>query len=258
MSKLAFWDIHPTDYPEEYIFCDKTGKYVMATYLLSDSGDTEDDCDYGIFQCGYGDGTLNDDNKPNLFTVAHPKGAFGFSYQDKPKFSSKGNPVKATMKLKNGQLQYGYSKKLRYPDKLKWIIHKELDGSRWLYKPQLLAQDGCMTYYGLGTKAYDVTGWKYRKIMENCNKDGFTYKGINDMEKAISDRETRVIGERTAVTNNWAIQYDGQHVFVVLANYPKMSFGEFKQVIVNEGGSIDEAGFIHRGSAENKVYNPYK
>lgn len=250
MSKLAFWDIHPTDYPEDYVFCYSSEKYIMAVYLLSDSGETEEDCDYGIFSVGYGDGTLNSEENIGK--------KFGMRFQDKPRASTRGNPIKPkVMKLKNGQLQYGYNKQLRYPDKLKWIIHKEAEGT-WLYKPQLLEQNGCQSYYGRGTKAYDVTGWKYRKIMENCNKDGFAYKGINDMEKAISNRETRVIGERTAVTNNWSIQYDGQHIFVVLANYPKMSFGEFKQVIVNEGGSIDEAGFIHRGNAENKVYNPYK
>ena len=250
MSKMTFWDAHPADYPEDYIFCADSGKYVMAVYILNDSADNPEDCDYGVFGCGYGDNTLNSKERIG--------DRFGPSYQREPKFTPKGKPMKAPRhKIVNGVMMYGYTKPLRYPDKLKWIIHKEPDGSTWLYKPQMLEKNACETCYGRGTKAYDVTGWSYMRIMENCNKEGFTYKEINDREKAISNRETRVIGDRMMSTNNWSIQYDGQLLFLVMANYPKMSMAEFTNVIENEGGYVDEQGFIRRGKAENKVYNPY-
>lgn len=48
----------------------------------------------------------------------------------------------------------------------------------------------------------------------------------------------------------WAIDYDGLNVVDVAADYEKMTAGEIKQVVINEGGIIDNDGTIHRGSAK--------
>lgn len=256
-TKLGFWDDHNSDFPADYIYCDGTEKFIMAVYALNDSAyEDSDECDYGVFHCGFGDRTLNDGNE--RFNMPEAKKAYGPSWRTEKRTNKKGKIVNPkAYKVSNGVTMYKYVSPLRYPDKLMWIIHKEEDGSTWLYKPQLVEKEECSSYYSRGTKAFDVTGWNYIQIMENCNKDGFTYKEVNDREKAASERSTRVIGERMMSTNNIAVQFDGVHIVVLLAQRPKSTMRELTQLIEGEGGFVDEQGIIRRGTAENKIYNPY-
>ena len=55
------------------------------------------------------------------------------------------------------------------------------------------------------------------------------------------------------LTHNWSVDYEGRHVFELCALKPKMSYKEIKEVIINEGGFIDDKGFICAGSAVNKI-----
>ena len=57
----------------------------------------------------------------------------------------------------------------------------------------------------------------------------------------------------TLVTNNWSVQYDGHSIIELCMVKREMSYGEIRNVIFNEGGSIDAQGIIHVGSATNKV-----
>ena len=234
MSKLTFWDTHNSEFPEEYLDCPETDKYLKAVYLLTDSGDTEEECDYGIFNCGYGDNTLN------------TKERFGVTYQIEPRFSSKGNPIKPKeMKVINGITMYGYSRPLRYPDKLLWVIHKERDGSTWLYKPQKLESNGCATCYGRGSKGYNVTGMTYIQIMEHCNKEGFTYKGVTDREYEENHTYVPASCRRQIEPVVWSKELDGKSVLILSTAYPKMTMREILMVLENEGASVDAAGIIH-------------
>jgi hypothetical protein len=44
----------------------------------------------------------------------------------------------------------------------------------------------------------------------------------------------------------WCRDYDGQSILVLCQLKPKMTFAEIKNVIENEGGSVDSMGIIHR------------
>ena len=44
----------------------------------------------------------------------------------------------------------------------------------------------------------------------------------------------------------WCREMDGKSIFALCAVRPKMTFAEIKNVIENEGGSIDSMGIIHR------------
>lgn len=44
----------------------------------------------------------------------------------------------------------------------------------------------------------------------------------------------------------WSVEFDGQHIFFLMKEKPKMSYDDIVNVLVNEGGSVDKDGFIHR------------
>lgn len=52
--------------------------------------------------------------------------------------------------------------------------------------------------------------------------------------------------KKELVQMKWSIEFDGQHIFFLLKKKPKMTFDEVVNVIINEGGSVDKDGFIHR------------
>lgn len=58
--------------------------------------------------------------------------------------------------------------------------------------------------------------------------------------------------ERTSITNNWSIEFDGKSILELYAAKPKMSYAEIREVILNEGGTINADGIIHKGTARNK------
>lgn len=44
----------------------------------------------------------------------------------------------------------------------------------------------------------------------------------------------------------WCREFDGKNILALVIAKPKMTYAEIKNVIVNEGGSVDSAGIIHR------------
>ena len=61
-------------------------------------------------------------------------------------------------------------------------------------------------------------------------------------------------GQRKACTNNWSVEFDGKNIFALVAVKTNMTYAEIRNVIMNEGGTIDENGIIHKGTARNIVY----
>lgn len=223
-TKLAFRDDHPCDFPEAFTM--DGDRYLKAVYILNDTAIDEDstECDYGVFNCGFGDDTLN-------------KGKhFGKSWE-----SGQPKSKKVVVKVREGSTQYRKMKMLRYPDSLQWLIHKEVDGEVWLYKPQKI-EPHC---YGRGTKAYNVTGWTYDMILNNCYKEGFNGNEVRQREGI----KTRPIGPRTGLGIDkevmWCKEFDGKSIIPLVASRPKMTMTEIINVIVNEGGSVDENLIVH-------------
>ena len=64
---------------------------------------------------------------------------------------------------------------------------------------------------------------------------------------------TATMGPKLTSTSNWAVELDGLNILAAVITHPKMSYAEVKHVIINEGGTIDENGIVHKGSAINKV-----
>ena len=55
------------------------------------------------------------------------------------------------------------------------------------------------------------------------------------------------------VTNNWSVEYDGHSILEFMIVKSNCSYEHAKMVIEGEGGSIDNDGIIHKGTAENKI-----
>lgn len=47
-------------------------------------------------------------------------------------------------------------------------------------------------------------------------------------------------------TVKWCREFDGKSIVALCIVKPKMTFNEIKNIIINEGGSVDNAGIIHR------------
>lgn len=60
--------------------------------------------------------------------------------------------------------------------------------------------------------------------------------------------------QKVATTVNWSVEYDEHHVAELLLTKTEMTFAETKNVILNEGGFVDDNGIIHKGTATNKIY----
>lgn len=57
----------------------------------------------------------------------------------------------------------------------------------------------------------------------------------------------------TIVTNNWSVEYDGHSILEFMVVKSNCSYEHAKMVIEGEGGSIDNDGIIHKGTAVNKI-----
>lgn len=54
----------------------------------------------------------------------------------------------------------------------------------------------------------------------------------------------------------FAIEYDGKCIVDMLTEKEHMTLSEARNLIVNEGGYVDEDGTVHRGSAQYQVHAP--
>ena len=137
----------------------------------------------------------------------------------------------------------------RFPDKLVWVIVTHADGTTWLHEPVLVDKNSCSSYYSVGDQMYNVTGWSDARILGNCQGDD----GFNKVyfKNHVTDK---LYGQRKACTNNWSVEFDGKNIFALAAVKTEMTYAEIRNVIMNEGGTIDENGTIHKGTARNIVY----
>lgn len=77
---------------------------------------------------------------------------------------------------------------------------------------------------------------------------------IQDRDITVSDcsrveEEPGHIVDRTPIASViWSEDFDSKTVFELMEKWPKMPFLHIKMVIENEGGSIDNAGVIHKGN----------
>lgn len=46
--------------------------------------------------------------------------------------------------------------------------------------------------------------------------------------------------------NRWSVEFDGKSILALVILKPKMTYAEIKNIIINEGGSVDAQGIIHR------------
>ena len=46
--------------------------------------------------------------------------------------------------------------------------------------------------------------------------------------------------------NRWSEEFDGKSILALVILKPKMTYAEIKNIIINEGGSVDAQGIIHR------------
>ena len=55
-----------------------------------------------------------------------------------------------------------------------------------------------------------------------------------------------VDGADTKQLVKWSVEMDGKNILAIVIAKPKMTYNEIRNVIINEGGSIDSNGIIHR------------
>ena len=64
---------------------------------------------------------------------------------------------------------------------------------------------------------------------------------------AWANKKTKAVGPMIQLKEvKWSSELDGKSIMILLARYPKMSFGEIMMVIENEGGTVDAGGIIHK------------
>lgn len=141
-------------------------------------------------------------------------------------------------------------------------------------KPELIQKEftrhGMMSHeqawYEQDHWAYDdKTGNVYRIKMQDCVQIerklcgcvplGTTPQqvGLRIEDKDITTRDEwnsqdkhRVFKDHKMYQVKWSVDFDGKSIMALLAIKPKMTFAEVKNVIENEGGSIDAMGIIHK------------
>lgn len=246
---LNFWDTHQEATLDSGIDCE-CGKFIS---MLDEIGE------YGIFQKGeYGPDDVHHDKDGNVLdgdghvvkyhtrvlTRGPRKGEEICEPDDPDADIPCGGRMVWTIK-KHPTMGYNARKFkhwLRYPDKLLWVIHKEYDNTMWLHRPVLLdvTPGGCEKQYSLGPKAYDCTGLSHEQILACCFADS-EFNARDFKKEGLRLRKTIPV---QAV--GWSIEYDGYPIMELIRKKPKMTFAEIRNVIENEGGSIDASGIIHR------------
>lgn len=61
-----------------------------------------------------------------------------------------------------------------------------------------------------------------------------------------SQDKHRVYKDQQMYQTKWCREFDGKNILALVIAKPKMTYAEIKNVIVNEGGSVDSEGIIHR------------
>lgn len=68
--------------------------------------------------------------------------------------------------------------------------------------------------------------------------------------KRIEEHISRPVSRIPLAGVYWSIDYDGKSVYDLMEDKPKMPYADIKAVILNEGGSIDAEGIIHKGTCK--------
>lgn len=74
------------------------------------------------------------------------------------------------------------------------------------------------------------------------------YEGeITGRDARLYEQKTRAVGERIPIAGvKWSEEWDGRPILLLLGAKPKMSFAEVMNVILNEKGTVDSCGIIHK------------
>lgn len=74
---------------------------------------------------------------------------------------------------------------------------------------------------------------------------------IEDRDISVRDEYStqdkhKVFKDSKMYQTKWCREFNGKNILALVIAKPKMTFAEIKNVIVNEGGSVDSEGIIHR------------
>lgn len=92
----------------------------------------------------------------------------------------------------------------------------------------------------------EITAMGYKDIEDQKRNPNYRFNGFQD-----HDDKGKVI--RTSISNKWCVKYDKWPIFIVMKEHAGMSFNEIKNVILNEGGTVDEQGFISANGQVDEI-----
>lgn len=75
-----------------------------------------------------------------------------------------------------------------------------------------------------------------------CDEEGFLEVGV---DYNLEERHRHPQKEDWKQVK-WCRELDGKNILALVMLKPQMTYAEIKNVIVNEGGSVDSQGIIHR------------
>lgn len=199
--------------------------------------------------------TLELEMKIAKFTIEKRAGLWRF-YKDRITL-----PLRKTGKyaindsnLKNGRVfikQTGWGKQLIQKEYTKANLYTiEIDydeQSHWCYDDET----GAVYRWQVGEQA---NTWK-KKSLIGYVPIGTSPKAVlaQILERDItvqqewnSQDKHRVYKDQQMYQTKWCREFDGKNILALVIAKPKMTYAEIKNVIVNEGGSVDSEGIIHR------------
>lgn len=71
-------------------------------------------------------------------------------------------------------------------------------------------------------------------------------RDITVQQEYNSQDKHKVYKDQKMYQTKWCREFDGKNILALVIAKPKMTYNEIKNIIVNEGGSVDSAGIIHR------------
>lgn len=126
-----------------------------------------------------------------------------------------------------------------------WKVYRVIKGiSRKLVAIRCIENRPDLIEAQIFSKEISATG--YKDIEDQKRNPNRRYSGLYDI-----DNEGRRV--RTSSTNKWCVKYDKWPIFIVMKEHPKMSYNDIKNVIENEGGTVDEQGFISANGIKNEI-----
>lgn len=145
-------------------------------------------------------------------------------------------PVKAEIIQKEYVKANPWTVEIDYDEQSHWCYDDETGAVyRWQYagQPNQWLAKKLIGHVPIGTPPKAVLA----QILE---RDITVQQEYNTQDKH------RVFKEQKMYQTKWCREFDGKNILALVIAKPKMTFAEIKNVIVNEGGSVDSEGIIHR------------